>query len=781
MEFEPADDYIRRIATFIRTHDKNLAEAGVARRRRGPKSPQSAGDASVLNPLSWFGLGSTSQSPANAVKPIIFSINTHRLFYILMRLEALGIDIGTLDVKIDSPSRPMSYVNVFNEADKSDTGSLSSFRSSFSAVSGLSLGGGWFGRPAPPSVEAELKFIYSSFTKLPALSVIAPGRKMIKELANDPPNENALPLDAFKNLQVLECLDIDPRTLLGWDKMAESLRSLTIKKSGLEDVSDIFVGAVVDDQARREGSTSRSRRRRIPRGMARQPSYYNATRLPESVPEDTEESPSHGPESTESTPTVESTPSPPPSTQLSPLKWAFLKHLSLSDNALTFFPTECLDHLTSLIHLDLSSNLFVSVPPGLSTLYNLISLNLADNMIDSVLGIYTNLGQVLSLNLARNRLESICGLERLLALERVDLRHNTIEDSAEVGRLATLPNITEVWVEGNPFVEIEEGYRIACFDYFWKEGKTVNLDGSPPGFYEKRNLTVPPPQQMSSSRPLSVASSPPVVAVGGHHHHSPSVHASDAHPNNHYHHAVPKISPPSSSGASPLLAPSIVSGGKPRRKKRIVQLDGENSDADSLPSTSHARNRSEGDVKPRVKRDPSPSQPPPSPLKGRAWGQFGFTPDVAHPPAETVEPSPSAAQIPEIPRINTNTSTMGRRSRHSRYQTEYIPAPSFEASSISPAIPEVPTPPSADTLSSLRRPNLRHGSATFSSRSAMRRTRVSASMYEAPDAAELSKGAEDQMRDGDDFRKKIEALRSDMGDGWLKVFSQSQMGSVASG
>jgi len=31
--------------------------------------------------------------------------------------------------------------------------------------------------------------------------------------------------------------------------------------------------------------------------------------------------------------------------------------------------------------------------------------------------------------------------------------------------------------------------------------------------------------------------------------------------------------------------------------------------------------------------------------------------------------------------------------------------------------------------------------------------------------------------DAEAFRKKIEALRNDMGDGWLKVFSQTQMGS----
>lgn len=71
---------------------------------------------------------------------------------------------------------------------------------------------------------------------------------------------------------------------------------------------------------------------------------------------------------------------------LSEMNWAFLKHLCLSDNALTFFPTNPIQYLTSLTSLDLSSNLLISVPAGLDQLYNLVSLNLADNMIESVLG-----------------------------------------------------------------------------------------------------------------------------------------------------------------------------------------------------------------------------------------------------------------------------------------------------------------------------------------------------------------------------------------------------------
>ncbi|KAJ3509715.1 hypothetical protein NMY22_g16204 [Coprinellus aureogranulatus] len=465
-----------------------------------------------------------------------------------MRLEALGYPVGTLDVQIDNPSRPMTYVNLFVPPDKSDALSLASFRSSFSAVSKLSLGSGWWSMSEPPSLDADLKYIYSSFTKLPALTIHAPTKSAIEELLNDPPGQNAIPLDCFKNLQTLQCIDIDPRTLLGWDRLAESLRSLTIKRSGMEDISDIFIGAVVDDQARREGSTSRKRRRQIPSR-----SGYSSP-LPETVPE--EESSDVNAAPTASTSYIPS--SPPP--KLSSLKWAFLKHLSLADNALTFVPADTLSHLTSLTHLDLSSNLLVSVPPALSALYNLVSLNLSDNMIDSVLGIYQNLGSVLYLNLSHNRLESLCGLERLHALERVDLRSNLLDESSEVGRLATLPNITEIWIEGNPFVEFEENYRVACFNYFAAEGKTITLDGTPPGFYERRSLSVPPQESLPTAQPM--AHSPPVVAIGApHHHRTPPFGPS----------SLPQagLPTPPSSDASPHLVPQL--GGRISEKKKRKQ------------------------------------------------------------------------------------------------------------------------------------------------------------------------------------------------------------------
>ncbi|KZT66393.1 hypothetical protein DAEQUDRAFT_695735 [Daedalea quercina L-15889] len=756
MENEPGDEYVRRIATYIRTHEQRLAAAAITRRRRG----KLAAEPSVFNPLGWF--ATSDNAASSTTKPVIMSFDIHHLFYLLMRLEALGIDVGSLDVWVDSPSRPMNYINVFPASDKSDALSLASFRSSFSAVSKLSLGAGWF-RVPPPTLDAELKYIYSSFTKLPALSLHAPDAKLIAELATETPNENALPMDAFKNLQTLQCTDIDPRTLLGWDRLAESLWSLSIKNSGLEDVSDIFIGAVLDDQARREGRVKDSRTRRVSKSLSRPQSFYGGSRLPQSVPEDAEDEEDSSPQSSpevslpnfqgsllpsdnlqpcaeEHQPTPEHTPKPTLRTELPSLKWAFLRHLSLADNALTFLPTSLLPYLTSLSHLDLSSNLLVSVPPGLQTLHNLASLNLSDNMIDSVLGIYTVLGQVLYLNLSKNRLESICGLERLLALERVDLRNNLIEESAEVGRLATLPNIAEVWIEGNPFTEIEEGYRIRCFDLFTKEGKSILLDGSPPSFYEKMYLTTPPPQQMTSTRLPSVASTPPVVAVG-----SPVRNGTSPATSSQL--GASSQSPPPSNSASPHVA-AVQARGRRKKNKRIVDLNGDHSTSDAASSrtASQARIGSEAGGRVDMTRSPkstkvplSPAAEPSQPGPFRAGGDLSTATATTPAAAAIVRPTP--------------------KSRHSRNYTEHTPT--------SLTMLEDSADNALQRGGSLRK-------AGTMSRSAKRRSRVSASMYQP---ADNNTEEADQFKEADAFRARIEALRSDMGDGWLKVFNQSQLSS----
>lgn len=681
MQLEAGDDYLRKVAQFIRTNEQNLAEGGFGRRRRLPTQDQ----ASLFNPLSWL-----ATQPAPELKPVVFKLDPHHLFYILMRIEALGIDVGTLDVQLENPSRPTTYINFSPKPDKSDALSMLSFRSTLSVVSNLSLGPSWWGRTAPPSLDAELKYIYSSFTKLPALSIHAPTPKIITELASQPAIDSAIPLDSFKNLQSLQISDVDPRILLGWDRIAESVRSLTIKRSGLEDVTDVFISLVVDDQDRREGKGT-MKRKRVVHGPSRQSSFCG-TKLPDTVLEVSEDM---------VTPTNDKPP--PTEPKLSSLKWAFLKHLCLADNSLTFFPTNPLPYLTSLTHLDLSSNLLVSVPPGLSTLYNLVSLNLSDNMIDSVLGIYQRLGQVLYLNVSHNRLESICGLERLPALERVDLRNNVIEESAEVGRLAILPNIAQVWVDGNPLVEFEEGYRIRCFDYFWKEGKSILLDDAPPSFYEKRFLTEPVAEQMNSARPVSSAPSPPTVAVGKKH----VVEERQKQP------VEPTPPSPASIATSSKVATAALQRGRKKKNKRIVDLDGGDDSGESIQGRSSSA--------------ASKELPP------------------------TVVPDKKPVSIPETFMVTSSVMQPKRISRHARHYTE--------------------AHPSVDITQDL--PTSSNGGSLRASRAKTRRARVSTSVYEPTG----NSNEDDQQKEADAFRARIEALKADMGDGWLKVLNQSQLGS----
>lgn len=743
MDCQRGDDYLRKISSFIRSNESRLAEAAFQRRRRPPQRRQTSPAGLTLNPLQWFSSDSSRQP--TRPKPLMFIIDTHHLFYILTRLEALGHNVGSLDCKVDNPSRPMNYIDVFHGEDTSDTISISSIRTSLSTISGLSLGMGLWSRAEPPNVDHELKYIFSSFTKIPAVSLRAPGPKQIAEVAGDPPNENALPLDAFRNLQSLECIDIDPRTLLGWDRLSESLWSLTVIRSRLDDVSHLFIDAVSKDAARRQ-PTPASR----PTGPSRQSSFHS-TPLPESIAENVEEraeTPTSDDLSQVPSPTELST-----SPRLPQSKWAFLKHLSLCDNELTFMSTESLLHLTSLTHLDLSSNLFVSIPDGLSSLFNLVSLNLSRNMIDTVQGIYKKLGQVLSLNLSHNRLDSLCGLERLVALEHVNVGHNHLEESQEVGRLALLPNIAKVDVEGNPFTDIESNYRVKCFDFFWKEGKTILLDGTQAGFYEKQYLTSPPPEQMSSTRPMSKAYSPPVVPVGvaAAAMAVPPVASSGSSPL-----SSPTFSPSSSHQPSPLLSAANAKARK-KRTKRIVDLDAGSSGNAGRPRLTGSEETSEYSGPPTVLTRspraefmslPSTSEPGPATLA------------MATPTVEGATPPGPVIQVIRPPPINV----VGLPSRHRRSQTEHTPASATAEPDDVPS--PLPSRPDPERTMSVR---------VTARRSAARRGRVSASVFEAPTTTvdKVEEGMEREIKEADAYRARIEALRSEMGDGWLKVFTQS--------
>ena len=135
--------------------------------------------------------------------------------------------------------------------------------------------------------------------------------------------------------------------------------------------------------------------------------------------------------------------------------WSNLKQVDLSDNSLTFVANEPLAYINKVNNLNLSQNLLLAVPSGLSQLYDLEHLNLSNNMIESVTGINTILGNIIKLDLRNNRIENLCGLERLWALEYIDIRENRLTDWAEVGRMAELKEISQIYVEGNFFTKIQ--------------------------------------------------------------------------------------------------------------------------------------------------------------------------------------------------------------------------------------------------------------------------------------------------------------------------------------
>lgn len=128
-----------------------------------------------------------------------------------------------------------------------------------------------------------------------------------------------------------------------------------------------------------------------------------------------------------------------------------LKYLMLQDTNLTTLDDD-MHNVISVTHFNASHNLFIDIPAGLAAMYNLTSLNLSYNMIEHA---NTVLGNIHELDLRENRLNSLIGLDRLWALEKLDVRDNQITDVAEITRLTGLPNISHLWVEGNPFTKIQ--------------------------------------------------------------------------------------------------------------------------------------------------------------------------------------------------------------------------------------------------------------------------------------------------------------------------------------
>ncbi|CAN9172202.1 unnamed protein product [Alternaria alternata] len=577
MDTEDGHIFIRNLAYFVRTHEKALANALQLQRQNpkngqaitspsspnGPASPPSSSSSSVwAAALSLPSLTFTSQS----IKPAKLTLTPHHLFYILSRFEELGIPVGPMNVRLENihtDASPANYVSFLGSAQRnktkpSDRDSIHSVSSVRSVMSGMSslwstlrIGSNSEAKAEKQKaqLQEDLRYLYSAFTKIPCLRLSPDHKARLIAGYEEFPFDTAVPLFAFKNVTALEIHDVDFRQFYGWDRLAENLRSLTVKRAGVDDPADLLINVVLDDMDKRRrrsaktnassapwstaspsakvsqlarsespplSPTTASKQSTSPRGAAvardnsskasqRQRST-SPTRPPSSrhgsthvYGRSTTNAPNIRRSSGSSSSSVRSTTPRGSSSNLLSLgwfpatKWRFLRHLSLADNALTNISVASLAPLANTLQsLDLSANLFAEIPDSLASLTCLRALNLSNCMIDGLHSLGRNpLPAITTLNLRSNRLTSLAGVERLLSLERVDFRDNRLTDPTEVARLTGVPDITDIYVNRNPFCKTHTTYRVTIFNLFRKTpGYTedIVIDSTGPSNAEKKQL-----------------------------------------------------------------------------------------------------------------------------------------------------------------------------------------------------------------------------------------------------------------------------------------------------
>ena len=248
-----------------------------------------------------------------------------------------------------------------------------------------------------------------------------------------------------------------------------------------------------------------------------------------------------------------------------------LRHLSLHSTTLLSFP---ILPLTRLTHLDLSFNLLNAIPSTLSSILSLQSLNLSNNLITSLRNAPSALGKTISLNLSRNRIDCLVGLERVLGLERIDVRTNELAEADEVGRLAVLPHVREVWCANNPFDRpgVGDEWRIELGAAFAAEGRTeVVFDDRPWTWAESRRIDtlLSARGKTSHSRVHSAESS---------HHPQTSTKTPTPNPTTSLSAGIPGLTDSAPSAIPP----------KKRRPRRVINLDETGSQSEEDEPTSAA-------------------------------------------------------------------------------------------------------------------------------------------------------------------------------------------------
>ncbi|KAI9838540.1 MAG: hypothetical protein M1819_004849 [Sarea resinae] len=524
MDTEDGQDFIKNLAYFVRTHEKALANA-LQLRNKAPKNGQCSSTSSkdgptAISPTAASPYASsqhqTSTSSALAaalsfpglsfshnIKPAKLSLTPHHLFYLLSRFEELGIIVGPMNVRLENihtDVSPANYVSFLSQSQRSkgrnsDRDSIHSISSVRSVMSGMSSLWSSFNlgssnsaaktEKAKAAIEADLKYLYSAFTKIPCLRLSPDRKARLIAGYEEFPFDSAVPLIAFKNISALEITDVDFRQFFGWDRLAEQLRSLSVKRGGVEDPADLLINVVLDDidKRRRRSSkvhvspviawatpsptrqpTQMSRSISVPgtpQSGDRNSQATTPTAIPmiragsegsrigsrtrprsasPSRPGSSRQGSSHGKtkdsanrsKRSGSASSASSSRSSKPHrsgsgsnlkamTSLPASKWRFLKHLSLADNSLTYMTASSLSPLSDTLH----------------------SLDLSSNLFTEIPDSLAILVYLRALNLSHCMIGSLHSLSRnpIPAIAALNLRANRLNSIAGIERLPSLERL----------------------------------------------------------------------------------------------------------------------------------------------------------------------------------------------------------------------------------------------------------------------------------------------------------------------------------------------------
>lgn len=485
------DIYVQRLSSYIRKNEESLA-----------------------NGLLCF---SKNRNP-NKVKPLRLSFTIHHLYCIVEKIESspLGVDVGPLNIKLDSPNHEPTFISFMaNNARsskhfESDAKSITSINSMKSIV--LSASVYWrnftFSKD-PKIVNKDLRYLYSSFTKIPCL-ILTPKTKIGSISGYEEyPCDTSVPIKMFKNLQVLELIDYEPNEIFGWNTLSEQLRILIIRNSKINDITEILFTLVIDDE---NGRSSFNNHKQLKKNeWLHENHYFNQNSNFSNTDHDSiANSNIKYRRERAATTTLTGTTGSLPKDFLNDLKfssqnsseksyqnlpdnkWSFLKQLTVSETSITSIPNYIFKPLNNLVKLNLSGNLLQELPDGLDQLTNVKYLNFADNYITNLKSLPTNLKYLSTLNFNNNKLEDIKGIESLVAIEKIDFRRNQLK-TVECLRPIVLQFINSsdkfnnIYLSGNG---LPKNYRTDMFNLFngIKYKNSMKIDDSRPGYFESALL-----------------------------------------------------------------------------------------------------------------------------------------------------------------------------------------------------------------------------------------------------------------------------------------------------